>query len=113
MNCESKKMNCTGYDANNEKCKACIQRPDTLKILDEIDLCADCEHGIVARWEIENKFVHIIGCKMNDCEKAKTEKELDNCINCPNSETIQFNSERVNYTAIRCKKRMCFEQLNF
>ena len=106
-------MDCEKYNDNREKCKACIKRPNALKILDEIDLCAECEYGIVARWELENKFTHIIGCKMSHCQKATSEKELDNCIGCPNSETIQLNAERVNYTVIRCKKRKCFEELNF
>jgi len=106
-------MDCNKYNDKSEDCRACINRPNALILLDELGQCADCEHGIIARYELQNKFTHIVGCKISRCPKVKKESELDNCINCLDSETLQFNSERVNYTAIRCKKCICFEQLNF
>ena len=98
------------YHTNKNECENCIYRPNAQRTLDEIDLCADCEHCAVVKYEFENKIVHIVGCKLYGCFNETSEKRLDNCIDCPNSETIRLNSERVNYTAIRCKNAKCWEQ---
>jgi len=97
---------CVNYNENSTSCNKCVNRPNFNKTIDEIDLCADCEHGEAIRVKFKDSFAHVIHCKKSGCGNVKK------CVRCANNEIIQFQFENDNllYTAIRCNKLKCWEQ---